>query len=246
MNESMQKHGGVIKASIVLPTYNEAENIEAAVKNVLGVASSSGIDLEVVIVDDDSPDGTGMMAEDLRRRFPGKVKVLHRKAKSGLSSAIMDGFNAAANDLVGVTDADMSHEIEKIPEMIESVGSECADLCIGSRYMPSGGTRNWGNKRKALSRGAILLARPLTKIADPVSGFFFLDRKTIKDLDLDLMGYKLLLEIIVKGRHRKVVEIPYVFVNRKRGKSKLNSLEIYFYLKTLARLYLYKLGKRTN
>jgi len=229
-----------VKASIIVPTYNEAENLEAAVGRILDISSSSGIDIEVVIVDDDSKDGTGRIADDLSDRFPGRVKVLHRKTKRGLSSAIMDGFKAAANDLVGVTDADMSHELEKAPEMIKAVSSGRAQLCIGSRYMPSGGTRNWNSRRKAISRGAILLARPLTRINDPVSGYFFLDRRTLEGLDMDLMGYKLLLEIIVKGKHRKVQEIPYVFINRKMGKSKLGSLEIYYYLKSLARLYLYR------
>jgi dolichol-phosphate mannosyltransferase len=196
-----------------------------------------------VIVDDNSADGTGVLAEDISNRFPGKILVIHRGKKAGLSSAIMDGFKAASNDLVGVTDADMSHDIEKIPQLIKPIAKGETKLCIGSRYNAGGNIRNWSLKRKIISKGAIMLARPLTRASDPVSGFFFLDRKIILGAKLDLEGYKLLLEILVKGKYSGAVEVPYSFVNRTRGKSKLNGLEMYYYLKTLSRLYAYRLLK---
>ena len=235
-----------VKASIVVPTYNESENIEATVTGIMSIAKSSGVDLEIVIVDDNSADGTGILAEDISKRFPGKILVIHRKNKAGLSSAIMEGFKAASNDLVGVTDADMSHELEKIPELIKPIAKGQTKLCIGSRYVVGGDIKNWGLKRMVISKGAIMLARPLTCASDPVSGFFFLDRRIISGAKLDLEGYKLLLEILVKGKYSGAVEVPYSFVNRTRGKSKLGGLEMYYYLKTLSRLYAYRISNKKN
>ena len=231
-----------MKASLIIPTYNEAGNITQIVEKVREISKKKCMDLDIIIVDDNSPDGTGDKAEKLAEKYPGEIKVLHRKVKEGLSSAIVAGFKSAVNDIVGVTDADMSHELEKIPGMIAAIASGEAQLAIGSRYVKGGGIGNWGIKRRIISKTAVLLARPLTGITDPVSGFFFLDKKIIEGVELNSAGYKLLLEIIVKGRYDKAVEIPYNFTDRKIGKSKLDLNEFRCYLKTLYMLYRYRYG----
>ncbi|MBN2250506.1 MAG: polyprenol monophosphomannose synthase [Candidatus Altiarchaeota archaeon] len=232
----------MMKATLVIPTYNEAGNMARIVEKVMAISEEKRLDLEVVIVDDNSPDGTGDKAEKLAEKYSGKIRVIHREGKEGLSSAIAAGFTYAANDIVGVTDADMSHELERMPEMINAITGGEAELVIGSRYVSGGGIDNWGLKRRIISKTAVLLARPLTGIKDPVSGFFFFDKKIIEGVELNSSGYKLLLEIIVKGRYGKAVEIPYHFTDRKIGRSKLDLNEFRCYLKTLYMLYRYRYG----
>ena len=224
--------------SIVIPTYNEAENIERLVEGI----SKLGLDAEIVIVDDSSPDGTGEIAEELKKRYKN-LQVLHRKTEKGLASAVVKGFKAAHSSVIGVMDADFSHPPKVIPEFLEPLQSGKADLAIGSRYVTGGGIVGWNLLRKLTSRGAILLARPLTPIKDSVSGFFFLKREAIEGLNLNPKGYKIGLEVIVKGRYKKAVEIPYIFVNRKEGKSKLSLTEYMNYIVHLLKLYSYKLGE---
>ena len=230
-----------MKASLVIPTYNESENLCSVVDKVFDISGRNGLDLHIVIVDDNSPDGTGDIAEDLAKTYSGKVTVVHRQGKEGLSSAIVAGFNASASDVVGVTDADMSHDIEKIPDLLVPIMSGSAKLSIGSRYIPGGEVVGWPLSRRLISEMAILLARPLIKVRDPVSGFFFMDKAITKDVELNSEGYKLLLEILVKGRYDKCVEVPYTFVNRKNGKSKFDVYEVYNYLRTLLSLYMFRM-----
>jgi len=233
-----------MEASLVIPTYNESDNIAKIVEETLKISAESGLDLELVLVDDNSPDGTGKLAEELSLKYPGKIKVIHRAGKQGLSSAIREGISSAAKGIVVVTDADMSHEMKKIPALVGPIARGEASLCIGSRYVPGGSIKNWGFVRKVISRGAIILSLPLTRIKDPVSGFFALDKSIIRDVELNSQGYKILLEIIVKGKYDKCVEVPYAFTDRKRGKSKLDLNEFWCYLKTLYSLLLYKYSSR--
>jgi dolichol-phosphate mannosyltransferase len=230
-----------MKASLVIPTYNESENIYSVVDKVFAISGKNSLDLHIVIVDDNSPDGTGELAENLAKIYPGKMTVLHRCGKEGLSSAIVAGFNASQCDVVGVTDADISHDIEKIPDLLYPIMSGSANITIGSRHVPGGEVIGWPLSRRLISEIAILLARPLTRVRDPVSGFFFMDKTITKDVVLNSEGYKILLEILVKGRSPKWVEVPYTFMNRKNGKSKFDFNEVCNYLKTLLRLYIYRL-----
>ena len=127
-------------------------------------------------MDDNSPDGIGRLIEELAKKHAGRIKAIHRPGKQGLSSAIKDGISAARSDVIVVTDADMSHELEKIPELIKSIASGEVQLAIGSRYVAGGRTENWPFPRKVMSYGAVMLSRPLTGIKDPVSGFFALQK----------------------------------------------------------------------
>ncbi len=222
------------EVSIVVPTYNEADNVERLVSEIVGL----GLDLEIIIVDDSSPDGTGRIAEELKKSYLNLL-VLHRKER-GLASAVVEGFGVATGPIIGVMDADFSHPSDVIPILIKPLFDGGAELVVASRYVKGGRIEGWNFLRKITSRGAVLLARPLTPIKDSVSGFFFMKREVIKDVTLSPKGYKIGLEVIVKGRFEKAIEVPYTFTNRKTGKSKLSVREYVNYLAHLSRLYKYR------
>jgi dolichol-phosphate mannosyltransferase len=225
----------VAKISIVIPTYNEVKNLEKLVTDI----SNLNLDSEIIIVDDDSPDGTGRLADDLKNRYES-IKVIHRKER-GLASAVVEGFKAAGGRYVGVMDADFSHPIEKIPALIQPLNDDLAEIVIGSRYVEGGNIIRWNMLRKITSKGAILLARPLSGVKDSVSGFFFLEKGVLDGVNLNPKGYKIGLEVIVKGKYKRLVEIPYTFTNRKIGKSKLSLREYINYILHLLALYQFKL-----
>src|SRR5690606_612917 len=147
---------------MVLPTYNERDRIAELTDAVFAACSSAGIELELVIVDDNSPDGTGAIADDLARTR--RIRVIHRPGKLGLGTAVVAGFGVASADVVGVMDADFSHPPALVPRMLEAFRATGADLLVASRYIPGGSTPNWPLKRRVLSRVACLLARPLSPI----------------------------------------------------------------------------------
>ncbi len=222
--------------SIIIPTYNERANIAGLIEGIFraGRRGKTGL-IEVVVVDDNSPDGTAQAAKALSGKY--KVKVLERPGKLGLASAVSDGFRATEGEIVGVMDADFSHPPEKIPELVNAL--ENSDIAVGSRYVKGGGIENWPLPRRIMSSVAVLMARVLlgVRAKDPVSGFFFVRRDVLKKTKIDAVGYKILLDILVKNRGKRVVEVPYVFRDRKKGKSKLGGGEISNYLKTLWRLF---------
>jgi len=175
------------------------------------------------------------MAEELAKSHD--LKVLHRTGKLGLSSAVLEGFAAASGDILVVMDADLSHPPEKIPEMVRQITEGRADMVVGSRHVPGGSIEDWPIHRRLLSKAATLLARPLTKVKDPMSGFFALKRSVIEGVRLDPVGYKIGLEILVKGRHTRVVEVPIRFANRKAGQSKLGGAVMLRYIDHVTTLY---------
>ncbi|MFH0862974.1 MAG: polyprenol monophosphomannose synthase [Candidatus Altiarchaeota archaeon] len=223
-----------MKASVIVPTYNEANNLRSLVKRIAAAA-----DVEIIVVDDASPDGTGNVADELARKY--QLKVIHRSGKLGLASAIIEGLKAASCDIVGVIDADLSHPPELLPRLIEPIMSGKADLVLASRYADGGGEENWPFWRKITSRGAVMLARPLTPLRDSMTGYFFMRKSVIDGVPLDAVGFKICLEVQVKGKYNKAVEVPYTFHNRKLGKSKLNSKEYTNYIRHLIKLYMYRL-----
>jgi len=218
-----------------VPTYNERDNLDELVRRISQSCSSCRGGVEIVIVDDNSPDGTGKYAEELSKTH--NMKVLHRAGKLGLSSAVIEGFGAASGDILVVMDADLSHPPEKIPEMVSKIESGEAEFALGSRYVKGGSVENWPFHRRIISKGATLLARPVTKVKDPMSGFFAFKRSVIEGASLDPVGYKIALEVIVKGNVSKVVEVPIHFANRKAGKSKLGGGEMLRYIDHVTRLY---------
>jgi dolichol-phosphate mannosyltransferase len=209
--------------SIIVPTYNEAENVRELIERV--EASLKGLDFEVIVVDDSSPDGTAEIAEELGKIY-GNVKVVKRPRKMGLASAVLDGMKVAKHELIAVMDADLQHPPELLPKLLEKA-REGYDIVVASRYVEGGGIEEWGFWRRLISRGATFLAHaflPKTRgVKDPMSGFFLFRRGVVEGIELNPIGYKLLLEVLVKGRYEKVIEVPYVFKVRKRGKANWGS-----------------------
>jgi len=225
--------------TVVIPTYNEAENIPIIVERIFNVFHEHSLEGEVIIVDDNSPDGTSKIAYQLKNTY-NNLGVLCRVDKPGLSSAVLDGIQLAKGGIIGVMDADLSHPPEKIPELVKPNLSGESDLVIGSRNVKEGNIENWSLRRKASSKLATLAARGLTHVKDPMSVFFFLKKEVIEGIELSPKGFKIDLEILVKGKYKKVTEVPILFIDRKYGVSKLSRSVILDYFSHLVRLYLYK------
>lgn len=216
--------------SIIIPTYNERDNIEALVQR-LGQALS-GYSYEIVFVDDNSTDGTAGMAESLKDRYP--IKVIVRRDKRGLASAVINGIGHTSGQVIVVMDADLQHPPEVIPDLLAAI-EKGADIAVASRYIAGGCCQGWGLIRKVISRGAIFLSHlllPATRnIKDPVSGFFAFRKGVVEDARLNPSGFKILMEILVIGRYKTVAEVPFTFVTREKGESKLNARQQIDYLK---------------
>lgn len=230
-----------MKFSFVIPTYNEAGGIERLITSLDEVFKNNNLDGEIIVVDDNSPDGTGAIVDRLAQTYP--VRCLHRPGKMGLSSGVIDGWKFARPDseALGAMDADFSHDIEIIPRMVSALENGGYGLAVGSRYVPGGGIENWPLKRKVTSLVAISLAKPLTPVRDITSGYFLVKREALEGVELDPIGFKIGLEVIAKAHYGNVVEVPYVFTDRIAGESKLNQKEIFNYLKQLGRIYSGKL-----
>lgn len=225
---------------VVVPTYNEAENIELLVDQVL---AQEGVH-RAVIVDDNSPDGTGRIADRLAEERPGQVDVIHRAGKSGLGTAYVAGYRRAfehgATRIITM-DADFSHQPGYIPAMLRL--SQSCDLVIGSRYVPGGGSRNWGILRRALSRGANAVAHVILGLTarDCTAGFRCYHADLLQAIDLDGIrsnGYSFLIEMLFLCQQMgaSVGEVPIIFEDRRAGRSKISEGEIVKAWQTVARL----------
>lgn len=217
------------RVSIVIPTYNEAKNLPLLVEEIFATVDKNAIDLELIIVDDNSPDATGVVAEELSKKFP--IKVLHRAGKLGLGSAVRAGFAASDRPILGVMDADLSHDPKTINEMVVSLKDH--DLVLGSRFKKGSTVEQWKWWRKIISEVGVAITYLLTGVKDPLSGFFFLRREVIADVTLDTVGYKILLEILIKGLCRSTKEVPFQFRIRKFSTSKLDKKEYWLFLKQI-------------
>ena len=235
---------GEAQVSIIIPTYNESENIIQVLKSI-GDHLPKDIATEAIVVDDNSPDGTGKVVEDYINDTQTKVgytvDVIHRKTKSGLSSAILDGIQHSSGETVVVMDSDFSHPPKIIPRLVEEIKISKCDIAIASRYTAGGKVSGWTAKRKLISKTATGIAKTGLGVneSDPLSGFFAFRRKILEGIKLDALGYKMLLEILVKTKGAKVKEIPYTFTNRMHGSSKLDSSTILDYVRSVWRLYRY-------
>jgi dolichol-phosphate mannosyltransferase len=227
--------------SIVVPTYREADNLPDLIVTVSGTMRAAGLPHEILIVDDDSRDGTEECVARLRDEGH-PVRVIVRRGERGLSSAVIQGLREARGKILVCMDADLSHPPEKIPELVEGL-RKGADFAIGSRYVAGGSTdRNWGFFRRLNSKVATLLARPLTRAKDPMAGFFALYRKTFEgSAPLSPVGCKIGLELMIKCNCRRVREVPIHFRARKRGRSKTVLRERVNYVRHLMRLLGFKL-----
>jgi glycosyltransferase involved in cell wall biosynthesis len=222
--------------SIIIPTYNERENIERVVERCRDALD--GYRFEIVVVDDDSPDKTWQLVADSYEDAK-TVRIVRRTEESGLATAVSRGFDEASYECCAVIDADLQHPPEKLPELIAAF-DDGADIAIGSRHIAGGGVENWSAFRRVVSRGAMAITKlalsPTRGIADPMSGFFAIRRELIDDVALAPTGYKILLEVLMKCEYDEVVEVPYVFTERERGESKLTPDEYFEFLEHVCRL----------
>lgn len=223
--------------SIILPTYNEAENIKEIVPQISTVLRRESFDWEVVVVDDNSPDGTAANARALANNYPVRIHV--RQSEKGLATAVMKGFDLAQGEICVVMDADMSHPVEKIADMIRPIEEGVCDTTVGSRYIPGGGSEDWSFKRRVISKSAGLIARGLIKLSDPTSGFMAIRKSILNGVRLDPVGWKIVLEVMVKT-DAKFKEVPIIFMDRKLGTSKLDLKAQKDYFHHLWKLYCYR------
>ena len=227
--------------TIIVPTFREADNIAPLVERIDGALSGTGIEWELLLVDDDSNDGSEAVAAELARRLPVRM-LTRRETPRDLSLAVIEGIRLSRFDRLVVMDADLSHPPERIVDLLAALDGDC-DIVIGSRYT-SGGIvdRSWSLYRVLNSRLATWLARPLVKCSDPMAGFFATRRSRLPELrTLRPMGYKIALELMVRG-HLRVREVPIDFRDRSIGFSKMNWRQQIRFLRHLSRLYNYKFG----
>ncbi len=226
--------------SIIVPTFREVEALPDLIDRVAKVRAENASITELVVVDDDSRDGTEALCA---ARPEPWLRLIVRKEDRGLSQAVLAGLRAARGDLLVVMDADLSHPPEAISEMQKAIAGG-ADFVVGSRYIEGGTTADdWGVLRFLNSRVATALARPLTTISDPMSGFFALARSVFESArEPSPLGYKIGLELIVRCGCKNVREVPIHFANRTRGESKLTLKQQVLYVRHLLRLYRFKLG----
>lgn len=231
MHESEFRPG---KISVILPTYNEAPNMGLIIPAIARVLENAGLDGEILVMDDNSPDGTAEAAKAFVSGHP--VKVYVRKEDRGLSRAVIEGFQRAEGEICVVMDADLSHPVEAIPSLVSPIFNGRCDVTVGSRYVKGGGSENWSWTRKIVSLGAGMLAKGVTTLSDPTSGFMAVRRSVLDGVDLDPLGWKIVLEVAVKAKAR-IQEIPIVFADRREGESKLGFRAQVDYLRHLWHLY---------
>ncbi|HET7215655.1 MAG TPA: glycosyltransferase [Terriglobia bacterium] len=225
--------------SVVIPTYKEADSIQEVVRRSGKALAESGEEYELIVVDDNSGDGTAEFAEQLGGEF--HVRVLRRAGRLGLATAVVDGWKIAKGDLLGVIDADLQHPPEILVALAAALRQSGADLAVASRYIAGGGTSDWEFIRRVISSGATHLAASvlplkLSAVSDPMSGMFVVRAAAISGAELSPLGYKILLEVLARGRVEHVVEVPYQFEERTRGASKLGARQYAEYLAHLIRL----------
>ncbi len=234
---------------VIIPTFNEADNINDLVSQLLALPVNIG----VLIVDDNSPDGTGEIADEWAARNPQKIHVVHRPGKLGLGTAYIAGFNAAIDELgakrVMTMDADFSHNPRYVPAMIKL--SETKDVVIGSRYVPGGGSRNCTWKRIWLSKIANFIARSLLGLQarDTTAGFRLYHKRVLESIPLDQIfssGYSFLVEMLFMCQRRgwQIGEVPIIFEDRRKGTTKISRQEVFKAQYTVIRLFLRRLFTR--
>ena len=240
-----------MKVAAIVPTYNERENIEELTRQLLGLP----IHAHVIVVDDNSPDGTGELAEGLASVSDGRVSVIHREGKLGLGTAYLAGFGRAladGADLICTMDADFSHNPCYVPAMVDKI-SEGYDLVIGSRYVRGGGSSGCRFSRKVLSWASNAFARVVLSLHahDTTAGFRCYRREVLEALDLDAIkasGYSFLIEKLFRVQRGgwRVGEVPIIFENRRLGESKISQDEVTRAIQTVLRLGWRRLTRRSR
>jgi len=226
-----------MKLSVISPTYNESKNICLLIAEL--EKSLESTDYEILISDDDSPDLTWARVEEIGQRNP-RVRFLRRTSNRGLGPSVVDGFSSATGEAVACIDADLQHDPAVLPRMLKELMNG-SDLVVATRYMPGGGTTNWGVIRRLGSWGCTKLAQWLlgVELRDPMSGYFMMKRDDFLRIHdrLNVRGFKILLEIAAHMQPCRLREVPYTFGPRAHGESKLSKKIVFAYLSQLWRLY---------
>lgn len=224
--------------ALVVPTLNEAGNIDSVLSQLTEALSGSAYAYEIVVVDDGSTDGTVDKVNRWSER-DSRIRLLSRKGERGLAGAVIYGWSQCRAELVGVMDADLQHPPQLLPSLLQE--AEHADIVIASRYAKGRRVKGWNFLRSTVSRLSTLAASPLIskkdlKVTDPMSGFFVVQRHCIEGIEFQSTGFKLLLDVLVRGRIRSAREVPFKFGLRNAGKSKADVTVAFHYLRLLTRL----------
>jgi dolichol-phosphate mannosyltransferase len=224
--------------SIIIPSYNEYDNIESLLMRLLSVLETNDIDGECIVIDDDSPDRTWQVVESKFGSNP-RVNLIRRTEESGLGSAVVRGIEHACGEFIGVMDADLQHPPERVPDFYSAFEPN-VDLVVGTRRATGGEIVAWSMSRQIVSQGARLLAYVIfpgsRQLSDPMSGFFMFRASCVDPAKLDPTGFKILLEIIGRCDMFEIIEVSYVFGSREHGESKLTRMEYLRYIEHLLRL----------
>lgn len=232
--------GPPVELSLIIPTFNESKNIEALLAQLTALLEPElGDAFELLVVDDDSPDGTWSLALEVARKNP-RVRVLRRRDEKGLSTAVIRGWQVARGDVIGVMDGDLQHPPEVNLALLKEI-RRGAELAAGSRHVAGGGVSDWSLARRLLSRGAqliglLVLPAVLGRLSDPMSGYFMLRRSAIAGVELEPLGYKILIEVVARGNIRWIAQTGYVFRERVEGESKVTWRQYVEYLGHLIKL----------
>jgi len=225
---------------LIVPTYNEGGNIEKIIRILSSILDEAlPNDYELIIVDDDSPDRTWEIAQALVTEYP-HVRVMRRQAERGLSTAVIRGWQAAQGEVLGVIDGDLQHPPEVLLKLLAAI-DQGADLAVASRHVEEGGVSDWSIVRRFLSRGAqmlglVILPRAISRVSDPMSGYFMVRRSAIAGKLMNPLGYKILIEVLGRGDIERIAEAGYVFQEREEGESKVTWKQYKEYIHHLVRL----------
>lgn len=226
--------------SLVIPTYNESDNVPLLIKRVYAELKAIGCPFEIILVDDDSPDRTWEVAQAMVSEYP-KLRVIRRVNERGLARAVVRGWQEARGEFLAVMDGDLQHPPETLSLLIKALECNNVDIAVASRHVKGGGVGRWNILRRGVSWSATLMATwmlpgTLRTIRDPMSGYFALRWAVIEDRCLEPEGYKILLEVLGRGHYGSVEEIPYTFIERKQGGSKLGPRQYWEFVIHLLRL----------
>lgn len=226
--------------SLVVPTYKERQNIEKLVERTGAALALTNEPYELIIVDDNSPDGTADEVRRLQATRPW-LQLIVRVNEKDLSTAVMAGWKTAQGDLLGCMDGDLQHPPEHVAKLVERVRKSEAEIAVASRYVEQGSVSDWKFRRRIISwtatvMAAVLLPSKIRRVKDPMSGFFVLRRSVLQGVALKPLGYKILLEVLARGRWQRAAEVPYTFEERVHGGSKMGAKQVWQYLLHLLRI----------
>jgi len=231
-----------LQLSVIVPTYRESSGIAEMLERLTGILQSllPG-QYEIIVVDDDSPDLTWQIAQELSSKIP-ELRVMRRETERGLSTAVLRGWQAARGNFLAVIDADLQHPPETMVDLFRMM-QRGSDIAVATRHVEGGGVSDWSLFRRVISRGAqliglVMLPGVVGKVTDPMSGYFMVRRSAIANIEMRPLGYKILIEVLARGRCRWIGEVPYVFRERDQGQSKVTRKIYVDYVRHLFRLRL--------